>query len=414
MLAVVAFAGCIAVGSHLVRSGGDSRAVDELAFATAKTPSAVTGPSHGADPRDSSSVEREPSPPTASGVSTPPEPLPPSGPSGLCSSVTLSVPERARLLLFLTIEPNEDRLRTVIATGVGGLFVPASAVALVADGTLRAALADLDRRPLVAIDEEGGRVQRLGSIIGPLPSAREMSALGPEAIRELARQHGAKMRDLGVTVDFAPVLDVVDDVRVTPSDAIGDRSFSADPSVVAAAAGAFAAGLADAGVLPTYKHFPGHGHASGDSHHGLVTTPPVHRMGPDLDPFEQLLARSRPEAAVMVGHLLVPELTNGEPASVSHAAITGLLRERLGFDGLVVTDDLGTMRGILARHTTVDAAVLAVAAGADMVLVPASASESTSNALVDAVGAGRIPADQLTASADRVLRAQQPGTCDQP
>lgn len=318
--------------------------------------------------------------------------------------------DRARLLLFLTIGSTDLELVAAVRSGAGGLFVPTSAVDLLARGAVRDAVEGLDRPPLVAVDEEGGRVQRLRSVIGETPSAYEMAEMEPADIRELARTHGDAMRSLGLTVDFAPVVDVVGDADLGGGGVIGDRSFSSDPAEVTRLAQAFAAGLADAGILPTYKHFPGHGRASGDSHHGLVTTPHIDDLGPELEPYEDLLGED-PVAAVMVGHLRVPGLTDGEPASVSPAAVEGLLRDQLGFDGLVVTDDLGGMQGILARYDTVSAAVLAVAAGVDMVLIPASVAEATVSALVAAVEDGRIADGRLSTSADRVLRAQQPGRC---
>lgn len=329
----------------------------------------------------------------------------------LCSSAGMATGEKARLLLFVTAPPSEVGLQAAIDSGAGGIFLPSGAADFVGRGGISAALGRSHRAPLVAVDEEGGRVQRLAPVAGTLPSARDMASLGPAAVRRLAREHGRKLRDLGITVDFAPVLDVVDDDRLQGRDAIGDRSFSADPALVTATAGAFAAGLVDAGVMPTYKHFPGHGHASGDSHRGVVTTPALSDLEPDLVPYRQLLADPSRSVAVMVGHLVVPGLTDGEPATVSRAAVAGLLREQLGFDGLVVTDDLGAMRGILDRYGTEEAAVRAVGAGVDMVLVPLDAAERTARSLAAAVEAGRVPASQLTVSADRVLRAQRPDVC---
>lgn len=330
-----------------------------------------------------------------------------------CSAVSLGLEERARLTLFVTITSDRSDLDHVVTSGVGGVFVPTSAVDLLVDGTVRSAVGVLERPPLVAVDEEGGRVQRLRDHLGPLPAARDMAGLGPDAIRELAEAHGEKLRSLGVTMDLAPVVDVVGE-GAPANGVIGDRSFSSDPTEVTEAAGAFAAGLVDAGLLPTYKHFPGHGRASGDSHELIVTTPPLDELGPDLAPYEALLTDPPAPVAVMVGHLLVPGLTGDLPASVSPAAITGLLRREIGFDGLVLTDDLGAMRGILDRFSTVEAAALALEAGADMVLVPADQASSVVDAVVRAVRAGTLDEAQLTRSADRILRAQQPERCQTP
>jgi beta-N-acetylhexosaminidase len=144
----------------------------------------------------------------------------------------------------------------------------------------------------------------------------------------LAAERGRKMRGLGVTVDFAPVVDVTS----APDDTvIGDRSFGADPKTVTDYAGAYAQGLRDAGLLPVLKHFPGHGHASGDPHKGGVVTPPLSDLqNNDLVPYRTLVAAD--PVAVMVGHLQVPELTGDDPATLSRAAVQ-LLRTGTGYNG---------------------------------------------------------------------------------
>jgi beta-N-acetylhexosaminidase len=293
-------------------------------------------------------------------------------------------------------------LDELLDAGVGGVFVSTAAVPLLADGTLASRVEAVESPPLVAIDEEGGRVQRLRSVLGPLPSAREMArTMSPLEIRATAASHGQLMRDLGITMDFAPVVDVSDEPDDGP---IGDRSFGSDPEAAAEAAGSFAAGLVDTGILPTLKHFPGHGRASGDSHDGLVTTPPVEDMAGDIAAFE-LVAEATP-VAIMTGHLAVPGLTDGEPATVSGAAITGLLRDELGFDGLVVTDDLGNMRAVLDRYTVPEASVLALVAGVDMALVPASAVPEVVEAMEAAVDDGRLDEERLREAVRRVLTAR--------
>jgi beta-N-acetylhexosaminidase len=316
---------------------------------------------------------------------------------------------RIASLVFASLDDGTvEELDRVLGAGVGGIVVTGAAVDLAGDGTLAAMLAGSDLPPLVGVDEEGGRVQRMAPVLGDLPSAREAArTLSPAQIRETARTHGEAMRALGITVDFAPVADVSEEPDSGP---IGDRSYSDDPEVVTAAAGAFAAGLRDAGVLPTLKHFPGHGRASGDSHEGLVTTPPIDDMAADLAPFRTLTGEG--EVAVMIGHLAVPGLTEGEAASLSPAAIEGLLRDEMGFDGLVVTDDLGAMDAIRDRYSVADAAVLAVVAGADMVLVPASSITAVADALDAAVDDGRLPEGRFDEAAGRVFRAR--GGCPGP
>ena len=327
-----------------------------------------------------------------------------------CDSSALSVDRRAGLLVFATTDGTEASVRQAVEEGVGGVFVPADN-AWIAGGGLADLVRTAARRPLASIDEEGGRVQRLEDTLGPIPAARDLSARSPEEIRSVAAAHGRKMAALGFTMDFAPVLDVVDDDRVGET-AIGDRSFSADPAIVTRTAGAFAEGLSSAGILPTYKHFPGHGRASGDSHELLPETPPLAALEQiDLKPYDALLAPGRPTAAVMVGHLDVPGLTDGEPASLSRAAVSDLLRGQMGFDGLIVTDDLGAMDAITDRYPVPEAAGRAIEAGVDMVLVPLADADAVVAEVIAAIDRGTLPESQLTASADRVLSAQHAGEC---
>jgi len=212
---------------------------------------------------------------------------------------------------------------------------------------------------VIAVDEEGGTVQRFASLLGDLPSAVEMAAWPADEVRRVATERAVALAGHGVTVNLAPVLDV------GPAPGIGSRSFSDDPVLVAGHGVAFAEGVLAAGLVPVAKHFPGHGRANADSHEELATTPQVDNLREvDLLPFSLV-----PEGtAVMVGHLAVPGLTDGVPASLSAAAVTGLLRGELGFDGVVVTDDLSM--GAVAQLVDVPtAARLALIAGADLLTV---------------------------------------------
>lgn len=152
---------------------------------------------------------------------------------------------------------------------VGGILIGSDTDLTIFDGALAEIVAGGGPLPLaVSVDEEGGRLSRLRSLIGGTgPSARELAQTRTvQQVRDLARDRGRQMRKLGITIDFAPVVDVTD----APDDTvIGDRSFGSDPATVTAYAGAYAQGLRDAGVLPVLKHFPGHGRGSGDSHNGV-------------------------------------------------------------------------------------------------------------------------------------------------
>lgn len=189
---------------------------------------------------------------------------------------------------------------------VGGIFLGGNATPLLRDGALSRVQAVTDLPVSVAVDDEGGRVQRIDALDGELPSARNAAAtMTPLQVHDLGLQRAQALRARGVTVDYAPVLDVSDQ----PAQAvIGDRSYGPDPESVTAYAYAFASGLREGGVMPVFKHFPGHGHARGDSHRVLPQTPPLGRLSTsDLLPYERLAGFGA--AGVMVGHLAVPGLT---------------------------------------------------------------------------------------------------------
>lgn len=322
-------------------------------------------------------------------------------------------PLRRRLaqLLIAPVPENDPGLATALVTlyQPGGIFLLRGTYAM--DGRLGGVTAGAAPVPTwVAIDEEGGRVQRLEAAIGAIPSARAMAAaMSPEAVEALAEERGQAMRTAGITMDFAPVVDVS---SAGDDDVIGDRSFSADPEVVASYAGAFAEGLRHAGIVPVLKHFPGHGRASGDSHQGPVTTPPLDQLEAiDLVPYETLL--NEEPTGVMLGHLDVPGFTEpGYPASVSHQVVD-LLRERYGFDGVVVTDDLGSMVSITSRFDLMDSAVATLNAGADMVLWGTSGRlGELVDHLEQAVASGALPESRVDESVRRVLTAKRVDPCE--
>lgn len=241
----------------------------------------------------------------------------------------LSPRDKLAQLLVVGVRDAADAQAVVTNYHVGGILIGSDTDLTIFDGALAEIVAGGGPLPLaVSVDEEGGRVSRLRSLIGGTgPSARELAQTRTvQQVRDLARDRGRQMRKLGITIDFAPVVDVTD----APDDTvIGDRSFGSDPATVTAYAGAYAQGLRDAGVLPVLKHFPGHGRGSGDSHNGGVTTPPLDDLvGDDLVPYRTLVTQA--PVGVMVGHLQVPGLTGSEPASLSKAAVN-LLRTGTGY-----------------------------------------------------------------------------------
>ena len=258
--------------------------------------------------------------------------------------------------------------------------------------------------PLVASDEEGGRVQRLRSLLGPLPSAETLGRTRTTGqVRDLAASYGRRMRATGVDMDLAPVADL--SVPGAYMEQL-DRAFARAPSAVGAYAGAWQQGMRTAGVAPVAKHWPGHGSAA-NTHDRAATTPPLSTMQTrDLVPFDMLQRAGIP--AVMVGHLNVPGLTEpGTPATLSPRAYR-YLRERAGPGRLLVTDSLnmGAIR-IGSGLTPAQAAVRALRAGADMVLVDPGGPGPVVDAISRAITSGSYPRASAVAAVRRVLSVKR-------
>ena len=227
-----------------------------------------------------------------------------------------------------------------------------------------AAAAPPELPPLIAVDQEGGRVMRLGPPALQLPPMRKLGAHDDALIMRVAEAQARELAALGFTMSFAPVADVH---TRDENPIIGDRAFATTPEGVARAAGAFAAGLAKGGVLSCAKHFPGHGDTTVDSHLAL---PRVER---DLAGLERLeiapfaaLAK-RPElSAMMTAHVVYPALAGEAPATLSDAVCTDLLRKKLGFSGVLFSDDL-EMKALSMPVS--ESAVRAVSAGCDVLLI---------------------------------------------
>ncbi len=257
--------------------------------------------------------------------------------------------------------------RNIVRDGDGAADV-AALIELIRD--LHEASPDPDRRPLVAIDQEGGRVQRVkvpGTVWPPMMS---FDALGDtaEANRlaySVGYAVGVELAALGIDVDFAPVLDV----HTNPDNPIiGDRAFGTDPQVAADRGLAFARGLARSGVLGCGKHFPGHGDTATDSHLELprVDADMARLRRVELVPFARAARDRLP--MLMTAHVVMPALDPERPATLSRAVITDLLRGELGYQGVVVSDDLD-MKAISVHYGAGDAAVAAVEAGCDALLL---------------------------------------------
>jgi beta-glucosidase-like glycosyl hydrolase/serine/threonine protein kinase len=327
------------------------------------------------------------------------------------AAAALQPRDKLAQLLMVGVTGADDARAVVMNEHVGGIFIGSwTDLTMLKDRSLHALAAATGPLPLaVSVDEEGGRVERLSSIIGEQLAPRVLAKTQTvQQVHDLALQRGRAMKDLGITVDFAPVVDVTDAGDDT---VIGDRSFGANPETVVEYAGAYAQGLREAGLLPVLKHFPGHGHASGDSHKGGVTTPPVDDLkNDDLIPYRTLTTVN--PIAVMVGHLQVPDLTGTDPASLSKEAYDLLRSDQYGgppFPGLVYTDDLSSMGAINQRYSVPDAVLRALQAGADTALwITTDQVPAVLDRLVQAVNTRELSMDRVNEALNRVALGKGP------
>jgi beta-N-acetylhexosaminidase len=389
--------------------------------AAAAVPLVLAGCSTAPKASQSAPAPSSPSPessqvtPLSGPIQVPAAPAPPACGDGSALLASMSTRDKLAQLLMVGVTGAADARAVVNNSHVGGIMIGSwTDLSMLSDGTL-ADIANVGPLPLaVSVDEEGGRVSRLSSLIGAAPAARTLAQTQtPEQVYELARTRGLQMRGLGITIDFAPVVDVSDQGANT---VIGDRSFSNDPATVTTYAGAFARGLRAVGVLPVLKHFPGHGHGSGDSHTaGAVSTPPLSAlMQSDLVPYRTLTTEG--PVAVMMGHLEVPGLTGNTPASLSADAV-GLLRGGgyggPGFNGPVFSDDLSSMAAISSRYGVAEAVLRSLQAGVDVALwITTGEVPAVLDRLEKAVSGGELAMPAVEASVLRMAGIKgQSGRC---
>jgi beta-N-acetylhexosaminidase len=281
----------------------------------------------------------------------------------------------------------------------GGQADPVATGALV--GALRAAAPSELPLP-VAVDQEGGLVQRLRAPFTEWPSMQVVAAAGdPRRSFAVGRALGEELALLGIGWNFAPVLDV----NTNPANpVIGTRAFGSDPAAVITHALAFWRGLRAAGVLGCGKHFPGHGDTALDSHHDLPTVDhPLARLRTvELAPFAAAIQAGA--EALMSAHVMFPTVDAGRPATLSPAVMTDLVRGALGFSGLLVSDDLG-MKAVADRFPIEQLVVEGLAAGLDQFILrgPGERQVAAWEALVRAVEASPVLLDRLRESLIRIV-----------
>ena len=269
--------------------------------------------------------------------------------------------------------------------------------------------------PLISIDQEGGLVDRLRRLLGPFPAAAKLKTR-LEAV-ELAEMITSALRMLGFNMNFAPVVDVVDEQRSAYTNGLHSRAFGSSAQEAAELAGSFLTQQQSGGVVGCLKHFPGLGASQVDSHEELpvvdIASADLHSV--DLLPYRSLLAQRKVDA-IMIAHAAYPRFELQEkgqdgkllPSSLSSNIVSKLLRNELGFDGLVLTDDL-EMGAILRNYSVGEASLMAIMAGNDMVSICAGIDSirAAHAELSSAASDGRLPVEVIDAAVGRILELKK-------
>ena len=381
---------------------------------------AACGSQKAADPTPTAATPTPVAEPTPSPT---PEPTPTPDPAAeLLAGMT--VEQKVGQLLVAGInglEPGEDGAQAVADYQVGGIILFGRNVESAEQLTaLTNSLKVLngDYIPLfLSVDQEGGRVDRMPPEVADLPAAYQFGQIADpdqrmNACFALGQALAAQCAAFGLNLDFAPVMDIWSNPDNT---VIGDRAFGSDLASVTSAANETAYGILSGGVIAAAKHFPGHGDTAVDSHYGLpvVDKSAEELLDFELVPFRQAIENTCVYGAyvgnpaipvIMVSHILMTAIDPDRPASLSEPVVTGLLRQEMGFDGVVCTDDL-TMAAVSDSYGIGEAAVLAVEAGCDLLLVCHEADNLTAarDALLEAVNSGRISQERLDESVYRLL-----------
>jgi len=324
---------------------------------------------------------------------------------------SMSIEEQVAQMFILNLGnrhtgPSEDLEEFISESGAGGYILFGGNITTV-EGTktlIDAVNAYSAIAPFICIDEEGGIVSRLYSSKLPgyaaQPSARDIGKRGEtQEAYDVGETIGAALSSIGVNVDFAPVADVLTNSR---NSVIGSRSYGSDPIAVGDMAAAFQAGLHSQGIMSAPKHFPGHGNTASDTHQGqaIVASDAEHLASVEYVPFARLIDEGA--QFIMTGHLQVPSVEpDNLPATFSRYLLTDILRGELGFDGIIVTDSMA-MGAIIQEYSAEEAAVMAIQAGVDMILIPENYNKAASG-IIQAVDDGMITTQRIRESLLRIM-----------
>ena len=321
----------------------------------------------------------------------------------------LTLEEKIAQMLIISFDETSftDRLKEELETNkVGGVIIFKENITNYEDtlNLIQNTEKTADIPMFIATDQEGGKVQRFQDILGVnmtnIPSMWELGKTNnPTLAYDVGKVIAEELAAFHINMNFAPVLDIVADEN---SQFIGSRSFGSNAAIVTKMANALAQGLVDNDVIPVFKHFPGHGSTITDSHYEL---PVIEKSLDELSEEELIPFINAIDAGadvIMIGHLATPNITlNSTPASLSKEIVTDLLKQKLGYDGLVITDALN-MKAITNYYTEQEIYEMAINAGVDILLMPNS-STSAINLIKDSIDKGTITIEQINNSVSKIL-----------
>lgn len=331
----------------------------------------------------------------------------------------MTAEQRIAQQMFSYVPADLNSARVLLKLGLGGIFLNRNHGPNLADyHTFLSAVVgentNTDIAPLVGIDQEGGKIARVQDVLMRFPSNAHWGSLkltnALKGVQKQGQTFGEHLRAAGFSVDFAPVVDVASNTKGRVIAAL-ERSYSSDANTVSTLGEAFGLELQKANIAPTFKHFPGHGMVSADSHRELARTGlNRHQLEPHLAPYRSLLANptlQQDQMLVMTSHVLYPALDPYNPASLSHTITTDLLRGELHYQGVVITDALGmkALTGTLYSRVR-----RALAAGADMALIDPGLEQQVPHIVRDlAQEYGNNPElwKQNAAALERIFRLKQ-------
>lgn len=327
----------------------------------------------------------------------------------------MSLEEQVSQLFMISLGPKDstdynhpnERVMQFLSTHTPGGYILFGGHISTVDGTKEltdAITANTPFAPFIGIDEEGGRISRLREAGLPgyatQPTAQSIGQSGDTQLAyDTGASIGAALKSLGICLDFAPDADVLTNPDNT---VIGDRSFGSESAIVSDMVSAFQSGLHSQGILTAPKHFPGHGGTSGDSHNGMVTidADENHLRAIEYPPFVRAITEGA--QFVLVGHIVAPAADSSAlPATLSSYFLTDVLRNSLGFTGIIITDAMD-MGAIAETYEPVRACIMALQAGVDMILMPSDYEEAIAG-ILQAIQDGTLTLARIHTSLERIL-----------